>query len=35
MNVKIEPHAFPVEIQDRETLRAKYAHTRPLCPARQ
>ena len=32
MNAKIEPHAFPVEIQDRETLRAKYAHTRPSVP---
>ena len=32
MNAKIEPRAFPVEIQDRETLRAKYAHTRPSVP---
>ena len=32
MSAKIEPRAFPTEAQDREALRAKYAHTRPSVP---
>lgn len=32
MSAKIEPRAFPAEAQDREALRAKYAHTRPSVP---